>query len=89
MREPFLAMVLRPLERDGITLERLKAEQRVFLSVEPVPWRDRRFQTPSGKYELISNIVRQKGMDGVSKSCIRLNQKNRIRYWPRNIRTGC
>lgn len=57
-------MVLRPLERDGITLERLKAEHRVFLSVEPVPWRDRRFQTPSGKYELTSSIVRQKGMDG-------------------------
>lgn len=63
-REQFLAMALRPLETHGITLERIKAEHRVLLPVEPVPWHDRRFQTPSGKYEFTSNIARQKGMDG-------------------------
>ncbi|NNV07309.1 molybdopterin-dependent oxidoreductase [Geobacillus sp. C56-T2] len=63
-REQFLNMALRPLERHGITLERLRAEHRVLLPVEPVPWRHRRFQTPSGKYEFTSSIARQKGMDG-------------------------
>lgn len=63
-RDQFLAMALRPLERYGITLERLKTEHRVLLPVDPVPWHDRRFHTPSGKYEFTSATARQKGKDG-------------------------
>jgi anaerobic selenocysteine-containing dehydrogenase len=63
-REEFLKMGLKPLEQYGITLERLKEEKHLLLPVQPVPWSDYRFQTPSGKYEFTSALAKQKGMNG-------------------------
>ncbi|MBA2874345.1 molybdopterin-dependent oxidoreductase [Thermaerobacillus caldiproteolyticus] len=63
-REEFLKMGLRSLERYGITLERLKKEKHMLLPVQPVPWSDYQFQTPSGKYEFTSALAEQKGMNG-------------------------
>ncbi|GAA0378116.1 molybdopterin-dependent oxidoreductase [Bacillus horti] len=52
--EEFLEMGIPSLAEQGITLERLKQETTVKLQLEPVPWKDFRFETPSGKFEFHS-----------------------------------
>jgi anaerobic selenocysteine-containing dehydrogenase len=52
--EEFLEMGLRSLSPQGITLEKLKQDQFLELPVASVPWADKKFQTPSGKYEFTS-----------------------------------
>jgi anaerobic selenocysteine-containing dehydrogenase len=47
----------------GITLDRLKAEGAVPLTVEDVPFVDGQFPTPSGKVELFSQRLEQAGLD--------------------------
>jgi anaerobic selenocysteine-containing dehydrogenase len=59
--DQFLEMGLESLKGNGITLERLKKEKFLELPVEPVPWKDRIFQTPSGKYEFTSTLALQEG----------------------------
>ncbi|RDU37263.1 oxidoreductase [Neobacillus piezotolerans] len=62
--EQWLQMFLEPLNKDGLTLEFLQDNHTFELPVVKVPWSDRRFKTPSGKYEFSSNLARQKGMEG-------------------------
>lgn len=47
----------------GITLERLKAEGTVALTVDATPFADGRFPTPSGKVELYSQALADEGID--------------------------
>ncbi|WNB92097.1 molybdopterin-dependent oxidoreductase [Bacillus sp. NEB1478] len=53
-RDEYLEMGLSSLSEHGITLEKLKTEQFLELPVTSVPWADKKFQTPSGKYEFTS-----------------------------------
>lgn len=55
-REQWLKLCLEPLEKQGITLEALKENHWAELPVEEVPWSDRKFQTPSGKFEFTSSV---------------------------------
>ncbi|WP_066071975.1 molybdopterin-dependent oxidoreductase [Neobacillus soli] len=63
-REEWLQMTLKPLEDKGITLEKLQALHTMELPVEKVPWSDRKFKTPTGKFEFTSFAVQQKGDNG-------------------------
>ena len=56
-REEFLKMGLASLENKGITLERIRNEKFAELPVDKVPWLDRKFKTPSGKYEFTASAV--------------------------------
>jgi anaerobic selenocysteine-containing dehydrogenase len=62
--DEFLEMGLDSLKEHGITLERLKAEQFLELPVPTVPWSDKKFQTPSGKYEFTSLSMTSDGVEG-------------------------
>ena len=64
-RDEWLRMTLKPLEDSGITLEKLKEQHTMELPVEKVPWHNRKFQTPSGKFEFTSRIGQQKGKNGL------------------------
>jgi anaerobic selenocysteine-containing dehydrogenase len=54
-REQWLKMTLHSLEKKGFTLEKLKEQHTLDLPVKMIPWEDRKFDTPSGKYEFTSN----------------------------------
>lgn len=56
---------LSQLEEKGITLEKFKEEYVVELPVEKVPWNNREFKTPSGKYEFFSESAKQSGFNGL------------------------
>jgi anaerobic selenocysteine-containing dehydrogenase len=63
-REEFFSLGLGKLQEKGITLETLKEKGHMPLPVQSVPWHDKKFLTPSGKYEFTSNLAKKKGMDG-------------------------
>lgn len=54
-REVYLEMGLADLVKNGITLDKIRAEKFVELPVNKIPWSDRQFKTPSGKYEFTSS----------------------------------
>lgn len=60
-REEWLEMALLPLKDKGITFQTIKEQGYVKLPVEEIPWKDWVFQTPSGKFEFVSNMALQKG----------------------------
>ncbi|ULT59989.1 molybdopterin-dependent oxidoreductase [Neobacillus drentensis] len=64
-RDEWLRMTLKPLKDSGITLEKLKEQHTMELPVEKVPWHNREFQTPSGKFEFTSQIGQQRGKNGL------------------------
>ncbi|MCL6598785.1 MAG: molybdopterin-dependent oxidoreductase [Alicyclobacillus macrosporangiidus] len=67
MRKPideWFRLALAPAAKHGITLERLREEGTVRLPVPEVPWADRRFLTPSGKYEFFSATAVAEGHPG-------------------------
>ncbi|SFU62570.1 molybdopterin-containing oxidoreductase family protein [Alicyclobacillus macrosporangiidus] len=67
MRKPideWFRLALAPAEKHGVTLERLREEGTVRLPVPEVPWADRRFLTPSGKYEFFSATAVAEGHPG-------------------------
>jgi anaerobic selenocysteine-containing dehydrogenase len=53
-REELLEMSLQSLAKKGLTLEQLKDKHTLELPVERIPWEDRKFKTPSGKFEFTS-----------------------------------
>lgn len=63
-RTEFMEMGLTSLNKDGITLERLKQEKRLPLPVSDVPWSTGQFLTPSGKFEFTSSLAETKGYQG-------------------------
>lgn len=54
---------LAPAALYGISLERLKQGPIRHPLIGPVAWQDRKFPTPSGKYELYSDLAAQKGIN--------------------------
>ena len=56
-REEFLRMGLASLEDKGITLEKIRNEKFMELPVDKVPWAERKFKTPSGKYEFSASAA--------------------------------
>jgi anaerobic selenocysteine-containing dehydrogenase len=56
-REEFLGMGLASLTAKGITLDKIRAEKFAELPVDKIPWADRKFKTPSGKYEFTASAV--------------------------------
>ncbi|WP_340640073.1 molybdopterin-dependent oxidoreductase [Bacillus atrophaeus] len=65
--EEFLQMGLSSLEKEGVTLERLKEKGHLPLPVKEVPWNDYKFLTPSGKFEFVSSAAEKKGYSGLPK----------------------
>lgn len=63
--EEFLQMGLSSLEKEGVTLERLKEKGHLSLPVKEVPWDDYKFLTPSGKFEFVSSAAEKKGYSGL------------------------
>ncbi|MGE5578395.1 MAG: molybdopterin-containing oxidoreductase family protein [Syntrophothermus sp.] len=55
--------LLAPLNRYGVTLERLKQAPMRFPAAPQVAWADQKFLTPSGKYELFSEKAQANGLD--------------------------
>jgi anaerobic selenocysteine-containing dehydrogenase len=55
-REQFLEMGLSKLKTQGITIEQLKKNHHYHLPVKDVPWEDKVFKTPSGKYEFTASL---------------------------------
>ncbi|WP_394581535.1 molybdopterin-dependent oxidoreductase [Cytobacillus firmus] len=53
-REEFIRVGLGSLKEQGITLDSLRNSHHMELPVDTVPWADRQFKTPSGKYEFTS-----------------------------------
>lgn len=66
-RDQFLEMTLKPLTKFEITLEKLKERHTVELPVATIPWHDRKFKTPSGKFEF---TAMDKGEDGLLKLAV-------------------
>jgi anaerobic selenocysteine-containing dehydrogenase len=62
--DEWFRMVLTPLQDYGITLEQLKHQGTVSLPTPDVPWSDRQFRTPSGKFEFVSETATQEGKNG-------------------------
>ncbi|WP_042354573.1 molybdopterin-dependent oxidoreductase [Bacillus rubiinfantis] len=59
-REEWLNITLKPLVAKGITLEKLKKTGTLELPVAKIPWYDKRFATPSGKFEFTSQLGEEK-----------------------------
>ncbi|WP_376767914.1 molybdopterin-dependent oxidoreductase [Neobacillus endophyticus] len=64
-REEWLKMTLKPLEKHGLTLEKLMDEHTLELPVVKIPWHDRKFATPTGKFEFTSLLGQQKTGTGL------------------------
>ncbi|MBT2687253.1 molybdopterin-dependent oxidoreductase [Bacillus sp. ISL-47] len=62
-REEFISMGLQSLKGHGITLEGIRESYHKELPVDKVPWADRQFKTPSGKYEFTSSAAFRKGSE--------------------------
>ncbi|ALC88526.1 oxidoreductase [Bacillus sp. FJAT-18017] len=62
--EQWLEMYLEPVNKNGLTLTALREKNFFELPVEKVPWMDRNFKTPSGKYEFTSTVADNKGLSG-------------------------
>lgn len=54
-REEFIQMGLSSLQEKGITLDKIREEKFAELPIDKIPWSDRKFKTPSGKYEFTSD----------------------------------
>lgn len=56
-REEYLKMGLASLEEKGVTLDKIRSEKFAELPVNKIPWVDRKFKTPSGKYEFTASSI--------------------------------
>ncbi|MEH7483286.1 molybdopterin-dependent oxidoreductase [Neobacillus drentensis] len=63
-REQFLKMAFQALEEKGVSLETLMENHTLELPVLAIPWQDRKFKTPTGKFEFTSRLGQLKGGNG-------------------------
>ncbi len=63
-RKQFLDLGLSNMKNSEINLELLMKKSHYLLPVKDVPWSNKEFKTPSGKYEFTSSIASGKGYDG-------------------------
>jgi len=61
--EEYLEIALKPLNNIGINYTSLKEEGQYHLPTNPVPWEDKVFTTPSGKYEFYSVLAKKNGLN--------------------------
>lgn len=66
-RDQWLQMSLALLEANGMTVKQIKQEHFAELPVKEIPWSDKKFKTPSGKYEFTSKLGQLKGDNGFLK----------------------
>lgn len=59
-RKQFLQMAFQALEKKGVSLETLMEKHTLELPVTAVPWQDRQFITPSGKYEFTARLGQER-----------------------------
>ncbi|MFP5116286.1 molybdopterin-dependent oxidoreductase [Bacillaceae bacterium C204] len=59
-RKQFLQMAFQALEKKGVSLETLMEKHALELPVTAVPWQDRQFTTPSGKYEFTARLGQER-----------------------------
>ena len=59
-RKQFLQMAFQALEKKGVSLETLMEKHTLELPVTAVPWQDRQFTTPSGKYEFTARLGQER-----------------------------
>lgn len=52
--DEWMQLALEPMREYGVTLETLKQQGTIALPVPRVPWEDKKFLTPSGKFEFMS-----------------------------------
>ncbi|MFP5108403.1 molybdopterin-dependent oxidoreductase [Neobacillus sp. C211] len=63
-RQQFLRMAFQALEEKGASLETLMDKHTLELPVLAIPWQDRKFKTPSGKFEFTAQLGSRKLSDG-------------------------
>lgn len=61
--QEFMEMGLSLIKEKGITLDRLKEETTLKLPLEPIPWQEYHFETPTGKYEFYSTKLKGEGKE--------------------------
>jgi anaerobic selenocysteine-containing dehydrogenase len=74
-REQYLKMALKSLAEKGVTLEKLKEHNTLELPVMMIPWQDRKFKTPTGKFEFTSQLGQEKGDSGLLKLSVPVESK--------------
>jgi anaerobic selenocysteine-containing dehydrogenase len=74
-REQWFKMALESLEEKGVTLEKLKEQATLELPVKMIPWQDRKFKTPTGKFEFTSQLGQLKGDSGLLKLSVPVESK--------------
>lgn len=57
----WMETVLQPLKEAGVTLEEIQSQHFVKAPSPEIPWANREFTTPSGKYEFYSQTAKQEG----------------------------
>ncbi len=60
--EEYFDIALKPLNKYGLNLKILKEEGQFLLPLRDLPWEDKQFYTPSGKYEFYSESAKQDGL---------------------------
>ncbi|MBT2719888.1 molybdopterin-dependent oxidoreductase [Bacillus sp. ISL-46] len=63
-RQQFLRMAFQALEEKGASLETLMEKHTLELPVLAIPWQDRKFKTPSGKFEFTAQLGQRNGSAG-------------------------
>ena len=63
-KEEYLKRIISPLNSLGITLEKIKNEY-VTIMEGTVAWQDLKFQTPSGKIEIYSELAKKHGISAM------------------------
>lgn len=61
--EEYFELAFMDLKEKGILLEDLKAEQQINLPINEVPWENKDFSTPSGKFEFYSKTANDEGLN--------------------------
>ncbi|TCS80802.1 molybdopterin-containing oxidoreductase family protein [Tepidibacillus fermentans] len=66
-REEYFEIALQPLNRFGIDLSVLKEKHEIELPLPKVAWADKKFDTPSGKFEFYSYQAEKDGYSPIAK----------------------
>lgn len=61
--DEFLEIALKPLNKYGINLKSLKDKKQFELQLAKIPWEDKKFSTPSGKFEFYSEQAKKNSLN--------------------------
>lgn len=87
--EEFFEISLKSLNKYGIDLKTLKEKSQIKLPIPTIPWQDKKFKTPSGKFEFYSKKALEEGQNPTAsivypKENYKFNQKLKENY-PYNL----